>query len=84
MKKILFFILFLYSIDVTYSQEKVTDSLQSKALEEVIVTATRTERSLSSLPLPSAIITADAISKAFERYYSRTNGFNYDSRFWWC
>ena len=34
MKKILFFILFLYSIDVTYSQEKVTDSLQSKALEE--------------------------------------------------
>ncbi|MCO6162053.1 TonB-dependent siderophore receptor [Flavobacterium sp. NRK F7] len=64
MKKFLFFIQFLISVNVTYSQEIETDSLQSKVLDEVIVTATRTERSLSSLPLPSAIITADAISKA--------------------
>ncbi|MES2746786.1 MAG: TonB-dependent receptor [Bacteroidota bacterium] len=48
-----------------FSQENTTvDSLSTHQLEEVVVTATRTERQLSSLPLPTTVITSDAISRA--------------------
>jgi outer membrane receptor for ferrienterochelin and colicins len=38
-------------------------SLKKEQLNEVVVTATRTERQLSSLPLPITIITSEAIAK---------------------
>lgn len=46
-----------------FSQEKA-DTLKVNSLDEVVVTATRTERNLSSLPLPTSVITSEAISKA--------------------
>ena len=42
--------------------ENVT-SFKKEQLNEVVVTATRTERQLSSLPLPITIITSEAIAK---------------------
>jgi len=54
------FLIFLFLTGVSFSQEglKKIDSIK---LEEVLVTATRTERQLSSLPLPAQIITKEQI-----------------------
>lgn len=43
---------------------KTVDTSKVEALNEVFITATRTERQLSSLPLPTSIITAADIAKA--------------------
>ncbi|MBF4517526.1 TonB-dependent receptor [Flavobacterium sp. ANB] len=54
----------LFSI-VSVAQEVQKDSIHKNELEEVTVTtATRTERVLSSLPLPMTIITSEAIIKS--------------------
>jgi outer membrane receptor for ferrienterochelin and colicins len=48
-----------------FAQEtKPVDTVKVEALNEVFVTATRTERQLSSLPLPTSIITSADIIKA--------------------
>lgn len=54
------FLIFLFLTGVSFSQEglKKIDSIK---LEEVLVTATRTKRQLSSLPLPAQIITKEQI-----------------------
>ncbi len=60
---ILLLILFLASF--TFSQEikkEVNDSTKTNELEEVIISATRTKRQLSSLPLPAQIISKKEIS----------------------
>ncbi|PWA09653.1 TonB-dependent receptor plug domain-containing protein [Flavobacterium laiguense] len=50
---------------LVFSQvDKEDSSLQTEQLNEVIVTATRTERQLSTLPLPTYVITATAIERA--------------------
>jgi outer membrane receptor for ferrienterochelin and colicins len=50
---------------LVFSQEtKSVDSVKIEALDEVFITATRTERQLSSLPLPTSIITSAEIKKA--------------------
>ncbi|EKT4519884.1 TonB-dependent receptor [Flavobacterium psychrophilum] len=50
---------------VGFSQEKqLSDSVKVATLNDVVITATRTERQLSSLPLPISIITSADISKA--------------------
>ena len=41
-----------------------TDSVKKNQLQEVIVTGTRTERSVATLPLPTQIITGEAIKKS--------------------
>ncbi|UGS24237.1 TonB-dependent receptor plug domain-containing protein [Flavobacterium channae] len=41
-----------------------TDSLKTSHLKEVIVTGTRTERSVATLPLPTQIITGESIRKS--------------------
>ncbi len=41
-----------------------TDSLKTSQLKEVIVTGTRTERSVATLPLPTQIITGESIRKS--------------------
>lgn len=49
----------LFLISLTYSQENkhvINDTLNSEELEEVIVTATRTLRQVSSLPLPALLV----------------------------
>jgi len=56
------FINIIYIIPL-FSQEIKLDSIKINKLKEVVITATRTERNLSSLPLPTSIITAEAISK---------------------
>lgn len=57
-------VLILYAT-IAFSQEnKAVDSIKIEQLDEVIITATRTERQLSSLPLPVTIITSDAIVKS--------------------
>ena len=48
--------LWLFSTVICFSQEKVKDTVLTQELGEVIITATRTERQLSSLPLPALIV----------------------------
>ncbi|WP_308993656.1 TonB-dependent receptor [Mariniflexile litorale] len=58
----IFFIIFFSSI--SFSQERISathDSVELKTLEEIIVTATRTVRQLSSLPLPVQLISKKEI-----------------------
>lgn len=61
--KNLLHILFFYS-GISFAQDVNKDTLKINNLNEVVVTATRTERNLSSLPLPTSIISAEAISKS--------------------
>jgi outer membrane receptor for ferrienterochelin and colicins len=61
--KITLFVTFLFC-QASVAQEKQKDSIHTNELSEVmVVTATRTERVLSSLPLPMTIITAESIAK---------------------
>lgn len=66
LNKIYFLIyFFLFYACFGFSQEQkvtVSDSLNAEILNEVIVSATRTYRQLSSLPLPAQIVTKEAIS----------------------
>ena len=64
MKIVFFVILNCFSFCFLFSQERVVDSIKISELREVVVTATRTERNLASLPLPTSIITSEAISKS--------------------
>lgn len=64
MKKLLFVTLYSLSFTLGFSQEIQVDSLKRTQLNEVVITATRTERVLSSLPLPTSIITSETISKS--------------------
>ena len=60
--KLAFFILFIFC-QISFSQ--TIDTIASEEeLSEVVVTATRTQRMLSALPLPTTVITADAIAKS--------------------
>lgn len=62
--KITLFALFLF-FQISFAQEIQKDSISAKELSEVTVTtATRTERVVSSLPLPVIIITSEAIIKS--------------------
>lgn len=59
----LFAVLLLFQVSV--AQEVKKDSIAANELSEVkVTTATRTERVLSSLPLPMTIITSEAIMKS--------------------
>lgn len=55
------FLIFLLFTTICFSQENVKSKDSINNLDEVIVTATRTERQLSSLPLPAQIITKEQI-----------------------
>ncbi len=62
--KITLFALLVFC-QISFAQEKKKDSISANELSEVTVTtATRTERVLSSLPLPMTIITSEAIAKS--------------------
>lgn len=60
----LFIALLLCQISFAQAVKKSADSKAEELNEVVVVTATRTERVLSSLPLPITIITSDAIVKS--------------------
>ncbi|WP_322551435.1 TonB-dependent receptor [Flavobacterium psychraquaticum] len=64
MKIAFFLIVNSLSLSLVFSQKQLADSIKISELREVVVTATRTERNLASLPLPIAIITSEAISKS--------------------
>ena len=60
-------LLVLIGFQITIAQsntERSNDSILSQQLEEVIVTATRTERQLSSLPLPVTLVGKKQIIKS--------------------
>jgi outer membrane receptor for ferrienterochelin and colicins len=62
--KITFFTLFVFS-QILFAQEIQKDSVSANELFEVmVITGTRTERVLSSLPLPMTIITSEQIVKS--------------------
>ncbi|CAA9201523.1 Vitamin B12 transporter BtuB [Flavobacterium bizetiae] len=62
--KFILFVVFLFS-QISVAQEIQKDSVKTNELSEVTVTtATRTERVLSSLPLPMTVITSEAIIKS--------------------
>jgi outer membrane receptor for ferrienterochelin and colicins len=60
--KVLYIFLLLFSAK-EYGQEKIADSLIYGDLNEVIVTATRTPRQLSSLPLPVTLVSKEQIKE---------------------
>jgi outer membrane receptor for ferrienterochelin and colicins len=58
-RNIVVFIFFSF-YQITMAQI-VSDSIKSKQLQEVIITGTRTERSVATLPLPTQIISGKSI-----------------------
>ena len=46
-----------------FAQNEIKDTIQASVIKEVVVTATRTERQLSSLPLPVQLITKAQIKQ---------------------
>tara|TARA_B100000809_G_scaffold265832_1_gene325961 strand:+ start:12651 stop:14675 length:2025 start_codon:yes stop_codon:yes gene_type:complete len=48
---------------LVHSQSKIEDDKERENLDEVIVTATRTERQLSSIPLPAQLISSKQIKQ---------------------
>lgn len=54
-------VLFLISFSQLSIAQVATDSIKTNQLQEVIVTGTRTERSVATLPLPTQIITGESI-----------------------
>jgi outer membrane receptor for ferrienterochelin and colicins len=61
-RNIVVFIFFSF-YQITMAQI-VSDSIKSKQLQEVIITGTRTERSVATLPLPTQIISGESIQKS--------------------
>ena len=61
-----FVLLFLSISFISFSQKKEVkkDSIKVKELNEVVITATRTVRQLSSLPMPVTLISKEQIQKA--------------------
>jgi outer membrane receptor for ferrienterochelin and colicins len=60
-----YLLLITYQLTLAQSQvESAKDSILSQQLDEVIVTATRTERQLSSLPLPVTLVGKKQIIKS--------------------
>lgn len=57
-------IFFLFDFARTNAQQQPKDSMKTTQLEEVVLTATRTERQLSSLPLPVALVSEEQIRKS--------------------
>lgn len=57
-------VLFLISFSQLSIAQVATDSIKTNQLQEVIVTGTRTERSVATLPLPTQIITGESIKKS--------------------
>ena len=56
MKKLLLIFIFTFSINNIYSQEF--------SVEEVIVTATKTEKTLQEVPVAVSVVTSEVIEKA--------------------
>ncbi len=52
----------LFGISFCQSQIKLKDTVVEQKLDEVLITATRTYRQLSSLPLPALIVSKEQIS----------------------
>lgn len=56
--------LFFLSLSGIIFGQANADTLKTSSVEEVIVTATRTERSVATLPLPTQIISGESIRKS--------------------
>jgi len=63
-KKLIYCSLFIISCAHVIAQEIVKDTLKATELTEVVLTATRTARQLSSLPLPVTIISKKNITNS--------------------
>ncbi|PQJ78573.1 TonB-dependent receptor plug domain-containing protein [Polaribacter porphyrae] len=61
-KKLTFFLL-IFSVAILGQQKKEIDSTKVEALEPVVITATRTIRQLSSLPMPVTLISKKQIKQ---------------------
>ncbi|WP_396195957.1 TonB-dependent receptor plug domain-containing protein [Flavobacterium sp.] len=61
--KIYIIVLLYFSFHISAAQV-ATDSVKSNQLQEVIITGTRTQRSVATLPLPTQIITGESIRKS--------------------
>jgi outer membrane receptor for ferrienterochelin and colicins len=60
----IFFALLLSFLGFSQSTEKKQDSLRSEQLDEIVVTATRTLRQLSSLPMPVQLVSKADIKQS--------------------
>mgnify|MGYP003635196569 CR=1 FL=1 len=59
-----YFSLFFVSYSFSQENQSIKDSTKTKDLDEIIITATRTTRQLSSLPLPAQIISKKDIKSS--------------------
>ena len=60
-----FFFALIFSFSMlSQTVDKKKDSLKTEKLDEVVITATRTIRQLSTLPMPVTIVTKEAIKKS--------------------
>lgn len=64
MKLEIYIIVLLYFSFHISAAQVATDSVKSNQLQEVIITGTRTQRSVATLPLPTQIITGESIRKS--------------------
>ncbi|MBF4982997.1 TonB-dependent receptor [Nonlabens mediterrranea] len=60
-KYLIFFCLCVFAFAKASSQHQIVDTTNTEKLEEIVLTATRTERQLSSLPLPVTLISKKKI-----------------------
>jgi outer membrane receptor for ferrienterochelin and colicins len=63
-KNLLVKIFFLMLFGNLFAQEMEKDSISTKILDEVIITATRSLRQLSSIPLPVILIPKEKINQS--------------------
>ena len=63
-KCVLCFIVGMLGVYHVQAQTSVPVEKQTDSLEEVLITATRTQRQLSSLPLPAQIISKETIAQS--------------------
>jgi outer membrane receptor for ferrienterochelin and colicins len=60
---LLFFLVFGQNLTAVSQNEKTDTTIKSSALAEVVVTATRTERQLSAIPIPTTLISKKQITQ---------------------
>jgi len=63
-KHVLCFIVGMLGVYHVQAQTPLRVEKQTDSLEEVLITATRTQRQLSSLPLPAQIISKETIAQS--------------------
>ncbi|MFD0991984.1 TonB-dependent receptor plug domain-containing protein [Tenacibaculum geojense] len=84
-KKVIYSVFFFNSFLIAQSNEQKLDSIFNNELDNVVITATRTKRQLSSLPMPVTLVSSKQIaavgSVRLQEILLEQTGINYVSDF---